>query len=166
MTTIGDSFAIVAILFGIGFTAWAMILAASILFTEKAMTARRLTERHPWRSFVLGLLVGGPLVLVSTILANLPVPAIKLLGLVGFIALSALAMFGASGVCMSLAGRIRAMDPNVTLYGSVVRAASFIVISTFFPVIGWWFVAPLLFFVGLGVGMQALVVRAEAYEAA
>jgi len=166
MTTIGDSFAVVAILVGIGFTAWAMILAASMLFTEKAMAARRLTERHPWRSFFIGTLVAGTLGVVSLVLAGIPNPGVKLVGVMGILVLTAIAMFGASGVCLSMAGRIRAMDPNVSLYGSVVRAASFLVISTFFPVLGWWLVAPILFLVGLGAGVQSLRAREEAYEPA
>lgn len=164
MTTIGDSFAIVAILIGIGITAWAMIIGASILFAERSLAARNLTERHPWRSFAVGIGVALTFGLVSVVMSSMPFPAIKLMGVTGLLSLGALSMFGASGLCLSLAGRIRSMEPNVSVYASVVRAASILVIAAFFPMIGWFLIAPIMFVVSLGVGAQALFVRAEAME--
>lgn len=166
MTTIGDSFAIVAILFGIGITAWAMIIGASILFAEKSLMARNLTERHPWRSFAIGFGVVMTVGLVSIVMAGLPFPAIKLLGVMGLMGLGALSMFGASGICLSLAGRIRSMEPNISVYSSIVRGASILVIAAFFPMIGWMLVAPVVFIVSLGVGAQAIVMRRETVETA
>ena len=164
MTTIGDSFAIVAILFGIGFTAWAMIMAASILFAEKALAARNLTEQHPWRAFAVGLGVLIPLGLIGLTMAALPLPPAKLLGTTLLLALVALSMFGASGLCLSLAGRLRAMEPGISVYASVVRSASFLVIASFFPMVGWFLVAPVVFILSLGVGVQAMFARAEVME--
>lgn len=164
MTTIGDSFAIVAILFGIGFTAWAMILGASILFADKALAARNLTERHPWRSLAIGLGAGIPFGIVSTVMASIPNPAVKFLGTMGLLTLVAVSMFGASGVCLSIAGRIRTMEPNISAYASLVRAAAVLVIASFFPLVGWMLVAPILFIISLGVGIQAMFARSEAME--
>jgi len=164
MTTIGDSFAIVAILFGIGFTAWAMIMASSILFADKALAARNLTERHPWRSFAIGLGIAATLGASFLILAAVNIPPVKLVGTTGLLALVALSMFGASGLCLSLAGRLRAMEPGISVYASVVRSASFLVIASFFPFVGWLLVAPVVFIVSLGVGVQSLFVKADAME--
>lgn len=164
MTTIGDSFAIVAILLGIGLTAWAMILGASILFAEKALAARNLTEEHPWRGFGIGLAVAVPLGFVSLVLSGVPLPPVKFLGLMGLMILVALSMFGASGLCLSLAGRIRTMEPGISVYTSVVRASAVLVIAAFFPLVGWFLIAPILFVISLGVGVQAMFAKAHAME--
>lgn len=164
MTTIGDSFAIVAILFGIGFTAWAMILGASILFADKALAARNLAERHPWRSLAIGFGAGVPLTIVTLTMAGINFPPVKLIGVMGLLVIIAFSMFGATGVCLSIASRIRNMEPNISVYASLVRASAVLVIASFFPLVGWFLVAPVLFIISLGVGVQALFARAEAME--
>lgn len=165
MSTIGDSFAIVALLVGFGLTTWAMMLGAAILFAQKAQAARTLTEQHPWRSFAIGLALVLTAGTVSLIALNIPNPAAKMIGMMGLMGLVSLSMFGMSGLCMILAGRIRAMEPGISVYASLTKAATVIVIASFLPVLGWFFVAPLLLIVSMGVGIQAVIARSSAPEA-
>lgn len=165
MSTIGDSFAIVALLVGLGLTSWAMMLGAAILFAQKAQAARTITEQHPWRSFAIGIVVLLTVGLFSLVAIQVPNPATKLFGTMGLLGLASISMFGMSGLCMILAGRIRAMEPGLSVYASLVKGATVIVIASFLPMLGWFFVAPLLFIVSLGVGVQAMLSRVSAPEA-
>jgi hypothetical protein len=142
-----------------------MMLGAAILFAQKAQIARTITERHPWRSFAIGvglLLTVGLFSIVAMQVAN---PVAKLIGMMGLFGLISVSMFGMSGLCMIIAGRIRAMEPNTSVYASLTKAATVVVIASIMPVFGWFFVAPLLLIISMGVGAQAMVARVPATEA-
>jgi hypothetical protein len=156
MTTIGDSFAVVAVLLGIGLTAWAMILAFALMFAARADQSRTVFERGPAKSFWIGLATLLTLGVLSIALANAPLPPVKLLGTLGMLLLISLGMMGLSGLSLLISARIRTMEPTLSLYGSLCRATMLIVIACFFPFVGWFLVAPILFTMGLGVGMLTL----------
>ncbi|MEQ1821324.1 MAG: hypothetical protein ABL949_02320 [Fimbriimonadaceae bacterium] len=164
MSTIGDSFAIVALLVGFGLTTWAMMLGTAILFAQRAQTARALTERHPWRSFAIGVGLILTVGLFSIVAMQIPNPVAKLIGTIGLFGLISVSMFGMSGLCMIIAGRIRAMEPNTSVYASLTKAATVVVIASIMPVFGWFFVAPLLLIISMGVGAQAMVARESVAE--
>jgi hypothetical protein len=166
MTTIGDSFAVVAILFGVGLTTWALILAFSLMFPGKVAEARNRCERRPFAGFGVGLLVMGTLGLISIVMASLPVPPIKLLGTVGLMALVLVAFVGMSGICQLMASRLRTMEPAMSPYAALARAAMLMAIAGLFPLVGWFLLGPALFITSLGLGVQALLARSEASQSA
>ena len=159
MTTIGDSFSIVAILMGIGFTTWALILAASLLFNGRANMAKERYEKRPWVGFGLGVLMVLTVGLISLVLAQLPNPLLKLMGTTGLMLLLAISSLGSAGLCQLVALRIRNLEPTLSPYAALTRAAMLVVVAGFFPVLGWFFVGPILFITSLGIGVQALVAR-------
>ncbi len=161
VTTIGDSFAIVAILIGIGLTAWALILGAGLVFAARAGAARERFEQRPWKGFFVGLLVTGTAGVVSIGMAGSPVPLLKFLGLALLMSLMAVAAMGASGLCLMVSWRIRSLEPGLSLYASLTRAAMIIVVAAFFPMLGWFLLGPILFITSLGVGTQVVLARAE-----
>lgn len=165
MTTIGDSFAIVALLMGIGLTTWALYLATALTFRTRAEIAReRITGRPVW-SFVIGLVVTLTIGVVFIAMAANPFPPAKILGLGGVFGLIALSALGGAGLSLHLSDRIRAMDPELSIYQGLTRAAMLIVVASFFPFVGWFFIAPILFVTSLGVGCSALISRsAPSYE--
>lgn len=159
MTTIGDSFAIVAILIGVGFTTWALFLGAALTFRTRAEMAQARVASRPGQSFLVGLLVAGTLGVVSIAMAANPLPPIKLLGMTGLFTLIAISALGGAGLCLHLSDRIRAMEPGLSVYSGLTRAGMLIVVAGFFPFVGWFLIAPVLFLIFLGVGISVLVRR-------
>lgn len=159
MTTIGDSFSIVAILMGIGFTTWALILACSLLFNARANMAKERYEKHPWGGFGIGALMVLTVGLVSLVLAGLPNPLLKVMGTSGLMLLLALSSLGSAGLCQLVALRIRNLEPSLSPYAALTRAAMLVVVAGFFPVLGWFFLGPILFITSLGIGVQSLIAR-------
>ncbi len=164
MTTIGDSFAVVAILFGIGLTTWALILASALIFPGKVTAAQERYSARPWQGFGVGLLVALTVGLVSVVMASLPVPIIKFMGTGGLMMLLAISAMGSAGLCQLMAQRIRVMEPNISPYAALTRASMVVAIGGLFPVLGWFFLGPVLLITSLGVGTQALLARAQGSE--
>lgn len=159
MTTIGDSFAIVAILIGVGLTTWALYLATALTFRSRAEMAQDRIATRPGKSFLLGLLVTGTLGLITVVMAANPIPPIKLLGTIGLFSLIAISALGGAGLCLHLSDRIRSMEEGLSVYAGLTRAAMLIVVASFFPFVGWFFIAPILFITSLGVGTSVLLSR-------
>ena len=90
---------------------------------------------------------------------SLPAPALKFLGLLALMMLLSIAVVGLSGISMLVSSRIQAMDPKISPYGAFGRACALLVVATFFPLLGWFLVAPVLIIVALGVGTSALFAR-------
>lgn len=166
MTTIGDSFSIVAILLGMGLTLWSLILTFSLMFIRRAQAAREMGEARPWRSFGIGLLMTALPGLFAFVLTQSPNQGAKLLGITLILLLGAMALVGASGISMLIAGRMRALDPELTHYGSMARGSMILVFGTFFPLLGWFLVGPVLFIVSLGLGTQTLLARERSHATA
>lgn len=157
MTTIGDSFAVVAILLGIGITAWAMTMSVALLFAAKTSAAREAVARSPWASFGIGVLLASTFGVVSVGLSASPFPFLKLLGLLGLFALLTTASLGMAGVTSLVGRRIASMDPNISTYGAFCKAGALLTVGAFFPIFGWFMVAPIYLLVGLGTGARCLL---------
>ncbi len=156
MTTIGDSFAIVAVLFLLGLTAWAMMLLAALLFSHRTEVAMQEYLTRPARGFGLGLVV---LVIWGTgaiVLANMPNPLLKILGVVGFMIPFLVSVIGSAGLCGLIAKRIRDAEPGITPYSAMVKATMLVAVAWFFPFIGWFIVAPVILITSLGIGVRVL----------
>lgn len=162
MTTIGDSFAIVAILIGVGFTTWALYLATALTFRVRALRAQERVASRPGRAFLVGLLVAGTAGVFTSALAASPIPLIKFVGLAGLFTLIAISALGGAGLCLHLNERIRSMEPGLSDYAGLTRAAMLVVVASFFPFVGWFFIAPILFLVCLGAGTSVLMTRVAA----
>lgn len=155
MVTIGDSFSIVAILAGLGLTAWAFMLTCALLFPEKVQQAREVVSLQPGKSFGWGLLALAGVVL-GVVFLNLPNLLAKLLGLLLIAFYLTLVTIGASGVAKLAGDRLRHLSSELSLFQSFSRAALYIVLSGLMPIVGWFLFAPLLMIVSGGAGLRAM----------
>ncbi len=156
MTTIGDSFSIIALLLGIGFTTWAIMILSSLLFQERSRQAKNLYETRPFIGFILGLVFLLTEGTISIIIVNLPNPVMKFIGFIGLAIPVAISAVGSSGLCKLVSERIRSLDANISEFAALNRAALLIAVAWFFPLLGWFILAPLLFIVSLGIGLKTM----------
>lgn len=159
MVTIGDSFAIVALLGGICLSAWALIMAVALVFPGKARSARGRLVNKPWVSFVVGLLIWASVGVVSAGMLASPMPLAKLIGWMGILGLASIAAVGSAGLATLASERLRALAPDQTPYASLSKSAAYIVIAGLVPILGWFLIVPFLIFASTGAGTAALLIR-------
>jgi hypothetical protein len=163
MTTLGDVWAITALIVGISACAWALLLCLALLFQHRSQLAMGSIAARPWESlgigFALTLIWGG----LSILLLSVPLPAVKLLGWLLLLGLMAVSFTGSSGLVLLAASRLRAIDEGLTAYGAMSRGAIFVVVPCILPVLGWFLIAPVIFMFGAGAGMMSLRTRPVAH---
>lgn len=162
MVTIGDVFSVIAALFAVCLSSWALMLVLTLLFPQRAQVVQTTITERPWRAFFVGLsllLVVGTLALALS--AN-PVPAVKLVGIVMLLALLSVAALGAGGLSLLIGQRMQPMDPSLSAYKAVGRGAAIVVAATLLPLVGWWVFTPIVLAMSLGAGVSAMLSRAAA----
>src|SRR5437016_4365734 len=73
--TSGDVMTIVWVVVGLLLSEWALLVGMSLLFGRRAAYAQAYFEKAPWRSFLIGLVLGLPLIYLSVgLISKAPVP--------------------------------------------------------------------------------------------
>jgi hypothetical protein len=153
MVTIGDVFAVIFALTGIGLTAWALTVSCALLFPERVHLAREGAEKGFWRNLPLGLLV--LLVgLVGVVLLGGHLPA-KMLGWLLISGVLGVGAVGAAGLSHLASTRLKRMAPEMGEYPAFVRGAGFIVTASMLPVLGWFLFAPAVLLTSFACGARA-----------
>jgi hypothetical protein len=156
MTTLGDVWAITALIVGISACAWALLLCLTLLFQHRSQVAMEAIVARPWQSLgsgaALTIVWGG----LSILLLSTPLPAVKLLGWAIVLGLMAVSFTGSSGLVLLAASRLRAVDEGLTAYGAMSRGAIFVVVPCILPILGWFLTSPLIFMIGVGAGVRSL----------
>ncbi len=165
MLILGDVFAVIATLVGIFLTATAAMLTHGLLFPERVSLASEGLRANPWRRGLLGIGAGVPAVLFGIVVASLPVPLLKAVGILFLLFVMMLSLLGASGIAWLMAARWRTWDPNVSPLTAYSRSAMLLVGACLLPFVGWFLVAPLVLIIGIGLGTSALMNRREQAEA-
>lgn len=166
MLSIGDVFSVVAILFGTAFSAWAMLLASTLIFSRKAKISESLIRHAPGRTFMLGLATLFVASFVSLAFLSVPIPAAKLIGWTGILFVLGFATLGAGGLVLLVAERLREYDAKLRPFTALTRGTSYIVLAGLVPLLGLFLVFPAVVAMGLGAGIQALFMRQELRAAA
>lgn len=161
MLILGDVLAIVAALTGVCLSTWALIVGLSLLFNGRVEVARERIARAPWRTGFVGALVGAGFVIAGLVLANLPDPISKGVGVLLILSVIVVALIGVSGLVALLADHLRRLDPAQSGYGAVCRGSAFLVLGSVLPFVGWFLLAPMVLFVGFGAGWHSLLRRAN-----
>jgi hypothetical protein len=156
MLTLGDVWAITAVIVGVAVCAWALLLCLALVFQQRTEYARRCIETRPGRHLLVGFIVTALSSGAGIALLSGPNGAVKLLGWIVLLGLSAISFTGTAGL-ISLAGdRIQQLDKSLSGYGSLSRGALFVVLPAVMPFLGWFLYAPVVFCVGVGAGLRAL----------
>ena len=167
MLILGDVLAIVSIFFVGGLTLWGCLVACGLLCVDRVELARSKIALRPGRSFLIGLLLAATLGVLSIALSAAPAPPLKLLGFAMMLALVCISFVGSSGLARIAGDRIGSQAPDLPGYAQLSRGAGYVVLPALLPLIGWFFVGPIILLMGLGAGWGALFARSErvAFEA-
>jgi hypothetical protein len=113
-------------------------------------------EKTLARTFWLGLVIVIALAIPIMVLLALPLGPAKFLGWLLLAASLALSSIGSAGIAAHLAERL-AHQSNLSGLGAFVRGAVLLELAAFFPVIGWFFLWPLLLITAFGATGFALL---------
>jgi hypothetical protein len=154
--TFGDILGFVALLIGVCLSAWATLLAFSLLFPGRAEQAAVSIRQSPSMIGLRGLGLTLVMVFVAVILFKIPNPLIKAIAWLDLLSMLSLAALGGSGLAMLIARRVRDQEPQLSAYAALMRGAALVVVPGLLPVFGWFLVTPIMLVVGIGAGTKAL----------
>jgi hypothetical protein len=151
-----DISAIFFILLIIGIAFPAMLTAWWLLFPSMVERARLRVERTPMQSFWMGILVTIVAAVPTVILLALPFGPAKFVGWISLAASLALSTIGSAGIAAHLGNRL-ARQSNLSALSGFVRGSVVLELAAFFPVLGWFFIWPMLIIMAFGATGFALL---------
>jgi hypothetical protein len=151
-----DISAIFFILLVIGIAFPAILTAWWLLFPVVVERARLRVERTPMQSFWMGILVTIAAAVPTVILLALPFGPAKFVGWISLAASLALSTIGSAGIAAHLGTRL-ARQSNLSALSGFVRGSVVLELAAFFPVLGWFFIWPLLIIMAFGATGFALL---------
>ncbi|HSI73017.1 MAG TPA: hypothetical protein VK934_07550 [Fimbriimonas sp.] len=156
MLTLGDVWAITAVIVGVAVCAWAFLLCLALVFPRRTEFARAAIEFRPGKQLLIGFIVTAIASTLGVMLLSAPNGVIKLFGWIVLLGLTAISFTGTAGL-VSLAGeRVQRLDHSLSGYGSLSRGALFVVLPAVMPLLGWFLYAPVVFCIGVGAGLKAI----------
>jgi hypothetical protein len=152
-----DISAIFGILITIGIAFPGMLTAWWLLFPSLVTRAQTRVQQTPWQSFWLGLIVVISVAIPVFILLALPFGPAKFLGWILLAALLALSSIGSAGISAHLGEQMIKAGNTVSPLGGFIQGTVILELAAFFPVLGWFFVWPLLLIAAFGATAFALL---------
>ena len=152
-----DISAIFFILLIIGVAFPAMLTTWWLLFPSLVTRAQTRVERTPWGTFWLGLVVLIAVTIPIVILLALPFGPAKFIGWILLAASLALSSIGSAGIAAHLGEQMKKAGNTFTPLGGFIRGSIVLELAAFFPVLGWFFIWPLLLIMAFGATGFALL---------
>ena len=157
---LGDVLTVVASIFGLGVSTWALFVGSAFLFNRKTVRAQAILESGPGKTFWVGLFFTFVIGALGLRLIAVPFPLAKLFGIAVLGLLIALVAVGGAGLSRVIADRIRHEDVSITPLPAVVRGALYIVLAAAMPLVGTLAIAPFVLIICAGAGARVLFSKA------
>ena len=154
--TFGDVLAVVAGLVGICISAWTTLVFFSLFFPVRADQAANSIQLSASKMALRGFGIVAVFAVIAIALFKLHNPLPTLMAWTILLALLSLAALGGSGLTLLAAARVHDREPQLSAYAALMRGAALVVVPGLLPVFGWFLVAPLMLFVGVGAGTRAI----------
>ncbi len=151
-----DISAIFFILLIIGVAFPAMLTAWWLLFPSLIARAQTRVDKTPMQSFWMGVVMVIAVTIPIVILLALPFGPAKFVGWILLAASLALSSIGSAGIAAHLGARLTSQSSLSPLSG-FVRGSVILELAAFFPVLGWFFLWPLLLIMAFGATGFALL---------
>ncbi|MCE9645810.1 MAG: hypothetical protein K8S20_07410 [Chloroflexi bacterium] len=152
-----DISAIFFILLILGVAFPALLTAWWLLFPSLVVRAQIRVERTPWGTFWFGLVILIAVTVPIVILLALPFGPAKFLGWILIAASLALSSIGSAGIAAHLSEQMKRSGTAFTPLGGFIRGSLVLELAAFFPVLGWFFLWPLLLVTAFGATTFALL---------
>jgi hypothetical protein len=151
-----DISAIFFILLILGIAFPAMLTAWWLLFPSLIARAQTRVEKTPMPTFWMGFLILIGVAVPVVILFALPFGPAKFVGWILLAASLALSSIGSAGIAAHLADRLT-QHSSMTQLSGFIRGAVLLELAAFFPMIGWFFLWPLLLITAFGATAFAIL---------
>jgi hypothetical protein len=152
-----DISAIFFILLIIGVAFPAMLTAWWLLFPSLITRAQIRVDKTPMQSFWMGLAIVVAIAIPVVILLALPFGPAKFIGWVLLAAALALSSIGSAGIAAQLSEQMKKAGNTFTPLGGFIRGSIVLELAAFFPVLGWFFIWPLMLIMAFGATGFALL---------
>jgi hypothetical protein len=137
----------ILLIFSIAFPA--MLTALWLLFPSFISRAQTRVEKSLSSSFWLGLVIVIVLTIPIVVLFALPFGPAKFIGWILLGASLVLSSIGSAGIAAHLGEQMRRAG-NFTSLSAFIRGAVVLELAAFFPILGWFFLLPLLLMIAFG----------------
>lgn len=162
MLTLGDVLATIATIVFFGLASLCAMPLSIVIFPTKTEAVAKRLEEHPWKSGVWGIFAGTPLIVLGIILFQIPIPLVRAMGLLLFLAIFLIAIAGMGGFALLVGQRLASSRNPVSeanlrpTLSQIFLAATLLVGAAMFPIVGWFLLVPLLFLCSLGAGISTI----------
>jgi hypothetical protein len=127
-----------------------------LLAPSASERAAKAIEAKAGKSFLLGLAVGLPITVIAVIFLNLPLPVAKVLGFVVLAVFLTVSSLGLGGLAMLMGSRISQVSPETSVLAARSKGVAILSVASMAPVIGWFFIGPVILLLSIGASMFAL----------
>ncbi len=142
-----SAFFFILLIIGVAFPA--MLTAWWLLFPSVVSRAQSRVERTPWGTFGMGLILLIVVAIPIVVLLALPFGPAKFAGWLLLAAALAVSSIGSAGIAAHLGARLTRQS-NISALSGFVRGSVILELAAFFPVLGWFFIWPLLIIMAFG----------------
>lgn len=151
-----DISAIFFILLIIGVAFPAMLTAWWLLFPSLIARAQTRVDKTPMQSFWMGLAIVIAVAIPVVILLALPFGPAKFFGWVLLAAALVISSIGSAGIAAHLGKRL-ATQSSLSPLNGFIRGSVILELAAFFPILGWFFIWPLILITAFGATGFALL---------
>lgn len=144
-----DISAIFFILLILGVAFPAMLTAWWLLFPTVVSRAQARVDKTPWGTFGMGFVLLIVIAIPIVVLFALPFGPAKFAGWILLAAALAVSSIGSAGIAAHLGARL-ARQSSLSPLSAFVRGTVILELAAFFPVLGWFFIWPLLIIMAFG----------------
>lgn len=129
----------------------ALVIMLRALFAKGVLLSQQFLERSPWRAFFIGLVNYIFLAAIIAVISATGIEPLNLIAVFILIAVIILTAFGLSGLAQLLGQRIAVLrDKVMSPFSETVWGVTTLIVASLLPVIGWFFIAPVLLIVSFG----------------
>ena len=140
-------------------------LLSTALFPQMVERCEDRYTRQPIRTILAGLLVVGPLLLLSGASGQAALPGLKLLALIAGLAPVLVGLFGSAGFARRVGTGLPSPRDEAEPWRKVWRGGMVLAFTFILPIIGWFFLLPLTLVSGCGAMLLARPRRVKAVVA-
>jgi hypothetical protein len=153
---LGDVLTVVALIVGLGISAWGLFVGSAFLFQRRSIRAQHAIERSPAKAFWLGLIATLVISILGLRILSVPFPLAKALSVLMLGYLVYLVSVGGGGLSRVIADRIRSEDSAITPLPAIVRGSLYLVLASAMPLVGTVVIAPIVVALCTGSALQAI----------